>query len=84
MVGIAPAGVAAPVEITRVVRRKIQILGSYGARTRTDVPLILNLAQRGALQLDRLVTRRFVLPEADEAYRLLDQGAIVGRAVVVP
>lgn len=84
MVGIAPAGVTAPVEITRVVRRKIQILGSYGARTRTDVPLILNLAQRGALQLDRLVTRRFTLHEADEAYRLLDQGAIVGRAVVVP
>ncbi|MFN3285799.1 MAG: zinc-binding dehydrogenase [bacterium] len=83
MVGIAPVGVTAPVEITRVVRRKIQILGSYGARTRTDMPLVLSLAQRGAVHLDRLVTRQFSLDQADEAYRLLDQGAIVGRAVVV-
>jgi succinate semialdehyde reductase (NADPH) len=83
MVGIAPAGVTAPVEITRVVRRKIQILGSYGARTRTDMPLVLRLAERGAIHLDRLVTRQFSLDQADEAYRLLDQGAIVGRAVVV-
>ncbi len=83
MVGIAPVGATAPVEITRVVRRKIQILGSYGARTRTDMPLVLRLAERGAVRLDRLVTRRFPLDQADEAYRLLDQGAIVGRAVVV-
>lgn len=83
IVGIAPVGATAPVEITRVVRRKIQILGSYGARTRTDMPLVLGLAQRGAVRLDRLVTRRFSLEEADEAYRLLDHGAIVGRAVVV-
>ncbi len=83
MVGIAPVGVTAPVEITRVVRRKIQILGSYGARTRTDMPLVLSLARRGAIHLDRLVTRQFSLDQADEAYRLLDQGAIVGRAVVV-
>lgn len=84
MVGIAPAGGVAPVEITRVVRRKIRILGSYGARTRTDMPLILSLAERGAIRLERLVTRRFTLQQAEEAYRLLDQGAIVGRAVVVP
>jgi len=83
MVGIAPVGATAPVEITRVVRRKIQILGSYGARTRTDMPAVLKLAERGALHLDRLVTRQFSLDGADEAYRLLDQGAIVGRAVVV-
>ncbi len=83
MVGIAPSGVTAPVEITRVVRRKIQILGSYGARTRTDMPLVLGLAERGAVHLDRLVTQEFPLDHADEAYRLLDQGAIVGRAVIV-
>ncbi|MCS7235606.1 MAG: alcohol dehydrogenase catalytic domain-containing protein [Armatimonadota bacterium] len=83
MVGIAPVGVTAPVEITRVVRRKIQILGSYGARTRTDMPLVLDLARRGAVRLDRLVTRQFSLSQADEAYRLLDAGGIVGRAVVV-
>ncbi len=83
IVGIAPIGVTAPVEITRVVRRKIQILGSYGGRTRTDMPMVLGLAQRGAIRLDRLVTRQFSLEQADEAYRLLDQGGIVGRAVVV-
>ena len=37
-VGIAPAGVTAPVEITRLVRRSIHVVGSYGARIRADMP----------------------------------------------
>ena len=34
-VGIAPGKTAAPVEITRLVRRGLRIIGSYGARTRS-------------------------------------------------
>ncbi|HYZ02915.1 MAG TPA: zinc-binding dehydrogenase, partial [Candidatus Binatia bacterium] len=37
-VGIAPGTTTADVEITRLVRREIQIAGSYGARTRADMP----------------------------------------------
>ena len=34
-VGIAPGKTTAPVEITRLVRRGLRIIGSYGARTRS-------------------------------------------------
>ena len=34
-VGIAPGKTTAPVEITRLVRRELRIIGSYGARTRS-------------------------------------------------
>ena len=82
MVGIAPAGVTAPVEITRLVRRGIRIIGSYGARTRTDVPEVIALARRGAVDVARSVTRRYNLSQVNAAYAALNQGEIVGRAIV--
>lgn len=82
IVGIAPSGVTAPVEITRIVRRKVRVQGSYGARTRTDMPLLLRLAARGVLDLGRLVTEEYPLLEAARAYQRLDQGRIVGRAII--
>ena len=83
MVGIAPAGVTASVEITRLVRRGIRIVGSYGARTRSDLPAVLSLASRGAIDLGRVVTRRYPLDAVDEAYQALNRGEIVGRAIVL-
>ena len=83
-VGIAAGRTTAPVEITRLVRRGLRIIGSYGARTRTDMPEILSLAQRGTIAPERIVTRRFPLDEADAAYQALARGEIVGRAIVVP
>lgn len=83
MVGIAPAGITAPVEITRLVRRRIQIVGSYGARTRIDLPAVLHLARRGYIDVKTPVTRRFPLEEVNDAYAALQRGEIVGRAIVV-
>ena len=42
MVGIAPVGLTAEVEITRLVRRKLQILGSFGGRPRHDLPALMD------------------------------------------
>lgn len=81
-VGIAPQGMEAGVEITRLVRRKLKILGSYGAKPRKDMPILLKLAQAGIVGVGAEVTDRFTLEEADLAYRRLDKGQIVGRAVV--
>lgn len=83
-VGIAPGKAAAGVEITRLVRRSLRIIGSYGARTRSDMPAILALAARGVIRPERMVTRTFALEQADEAYQALNRGEIVGRAIVVP
>ena len=84
LVGIAPAGVAASVEITHLVRRKIRILGSYGARARTDMPLVLELAASGRIDVASMISERFDLDGADEAFRRLAAGSVVGRAIVEP
>jgi S-(hydroxymethyl)glutathione dehydrogenase/alcohol dehydrogenase len=83
-VGIAAGKTAAPVEITRLVRRGLRIIGSYGARTRADMPEILRLADRGVFRPEAMVTERFSLDEAEAAYQALNRGDIVGRAIVVP
>ena len=82
MVGIAPAGATAPVEITPLVRRGVSIIGSYGASTRADLPAVIALARNGAVDVSRSVTRRYTLDEAPEAYDALNRGEIVGRAIV--
>lgn len=82
LVGIAPAGVEASFEITHLVRRKIQVLGSYGARARTDMPLTIDLAARGLIDVAGLITDRFTLDQASAAYTALDERRIVGRGVV--
>jgi S-(hydroxymethyl)glutathione dehydrogenase/alcohol dehydrogenase len=81
-VGIAPIGEFASVEITRLVRRGLRIVGSYGGRPRTDMPRLLSLVERGVLKPTDAVTRRFGLAEADDAYKALDAREIVGRAIV--
>jgi S-(hydroxymethyl)glutathione dehydrogenase/alcohol dehydrogenase len=83
-VGIAAGRATAPVEITRLVRRGLRVIGSYGARTRTDMPEILRLAATGAFRLETFVTRRYSLAESEAAYQALNRGEIAGRAVVVP
>lgn len=82
-IGIAPAGAAAEIEITPLVRRGYTVTGSFGARTRKDLPAVARLAADGHFDLEGLVTRRFPLEDADEAYRALADGEITGRAVVV-
>lgn len=82
MLGIAPTGQTAEVEITRLVRRKIQIAGSFGGRPRHDLAHLAQLVAEGLLNPSALITRRFSLAEADEAYALLANGKIVGRALI--
>lgn len=83
VVGIAPGATAAPIEITRLVRRGIRLIGSYGGRVRTDVPALLRLAERGAIDPARTISRCYTLAQAPEAYDTLNRGEIVGRAIVV-
>ena len=65
-------------------RRELRILGSYGARTRTDMPEIIRLAAQGIFRPESIVTERFPLDQADAAYQKLARGEIVGRAIVIP
>jgi S-(hydroxymethyl)glutathione dehydrogenase/alcohol dehydrogenase len=82
MIGIAPVGRTAEVDITRLVRRKIQVCGSFGGRPRQDLTHLSRLVAGGLLDPGALISRRFPLAEADLAYRLLHDGKIVGRALI--
>ena len=83
LAGIAPIGVEAHFEITRVVRRKVAIIGSYGGRPGSDMPILLRMVEAGQLDPGRFVTRRYSLDQAADAYAALDRGEIVGRAIIV-
>ena len=83
VVGIPPAGTTLDVDLARVVRRKIQIKGSYGARARQDVPALIRLLAAGKLDLGGMISRRVPLAEAPETYQALDRGEVLGRAVVL-
>jgi S-(hydroxymethyl)glutathione dehydrogenase/alcohol dehydrogenase len=82
VVGIASGTTTAGIEITRLVRRGIQLMGSYGSRVRTDMPDVLGLAAHGLVSPSRAITRRYPLEQANDAYTVLSRGEIVGRAVV--
>ncbi len=81
-VGLAAGAATAAVEINRIVRRGQQVCGSYGARTRTDLPIVVDLAARGVLDYCGVVSQRVPLAAAESTYRLLEHGQVSGRAVV--
>jgi len=81
MVGLAKLGTLGKVDITRMVRRKIKVQGSFGAKARIDTPVLLNMLKRRVVTLES-ISRRYTLDEAADAYEHLEQGLIKGKAVV--
>jgi succinate semialdehyde reductase (NADPH) len=81
-VGIAAGAAAANVEITPLVRRGLRVVGSFGGRTRADLPAVVRLAAGGHFGLERTVTRRYPLERVNEAFSALARGEIQGRAVI--
>ena len=69
-------------EINRTVRRSQSIIGSYGARTRQDLPEVVRMAAAGQIRYRDIVTRHFSLDQVAEGYDLLRHGQIQGRGVV--
>ncbi|UEJ81843.1 hypothetical protein Bra3105_13445 [Brachybacterium halotolerans subsp. kimchii] len=70
-------------EIAKLVRRKLRILGSFGAPASTTMPEVIRRAAEGAIDLERLITDRFAFEETAEAYRKLNEREIRGREVVM-
>lgn len=81
-VGIAAGAATASVEITPLVRRGYHVMGSFGGRTRTDLPAVVALAADGGYDIEETVTRRFPLDEVNEAFLALARGEVNGRAVI--
>lgn len=82
LIGIAAAGVEVSLEITRFVRRGVTVVGSYGAKARSDMPEVVELVRRGTVDTSAPITRRYTLDQVNEAYAALATGEIVGRAII--
>jgi succinate semialdehyde reductase (NADPH) len=83
LAGLAPHGVEARFEITPLVRRKISILGSFGGRARTDMPILLSLAAQGRIDPGQFISRRYPIGEATAAFDALERGEVIGRSIIV-
>lgn len=81
-VGLAASGAVAEVPITSFVRQGQELVGSYGARTRQDLPAVEALAAAGDMSLGSLVTKEYSLSQINEAYQDLEAGRILGRGLI--
>lgn len=81
-IGLGAGVQTAGVEINRTVRRSQSILGSYGARTRQDLPAVVDLASEGVINYKEIVSQHFSLEQAGEGYKALRDQKIQGRAIV--
>uniref|UniRef100_A0A2P2IU46 Uncharacterized protein MANES_13G076700 n=1 Tax=Rhizophora mucronata TaxID=61149 RepID=A0A2P2IU46_RHIMU len=82
MIGLAQAGSVGEIDINRLVRRKVQIIGSYGGRARQDLPKLVRLAETGIFNLTDAVSTKYRFEEADKAFQDLNKGKIVSRGVI--
>ncbi|KAH7427072.1 hypothetical protein KP509_10G029000 [Ceratopteris richardii] len=82
IIGLAPMGCMAEIDLVRLVRRQVKIIGSYGARARQDLPTILGLAEMGAFDIKSTVSEKHTLEEANSIYEALHRGQVLGRAIV--
>jgi Zn-dependent alcohol dehydrogenase len=83
LAGLVPYGVEARFEITPLIRRKISILGTFGGRARTDMPILLSLAGQGRIDPGRFISRRYPIGEATTAFDALERGEVIGRSIIV-
>ncbi|MER5475901.1 zinc-binding dehydrogenase [Streptomyces sp. NPDC002734] len=81
LLGIPVADV--PLDLNEILLYQRHYRGSLGATVPdTDFPLFLDWARDGRFPLHKLVTDRFSLDRIDEARVALEEGRILGRAIV--
>jgi S-(hydroxymethyl)glutathione dehydrogenase/alcohol dehydrogenase len=84
VIGVPATGAMVPLDVRPLVTGERVIRGSsYGsARTREDLPRLVRLYLAGKLRIDELVTRRYALDEANEAFRALAAGELARGLIV--
>jgi Zn-dependent alcohol dehydrogenase len=84
VIGVPPTGAFVPLDVRPLVTGERVIRGSsYGsARTREDLPRLVTLYRAGRLRIDELITRRYGLDEANEAFRALAAGELARGLIV--
>jgi S-(hydroxymethyl)glutathione dehydrogenase/alcohol dehydrogenase len=84
MVGLAPMGQKAAIDMVDLVRNQKTLVGSYygSASPHETFGTIIDLYRREQLDIAGLVTRQYRLDQVNEAYHDLEQGKD-GRGVIV-
>jgi len=84
LIGVPETGATVPLDARPMVTGERVVRGSsYGsARTREDLPRLVSLYQAGKLRIDELITHRYALEDANEAFRALAAGEL-GRGIIV-
>jgi S-(hydroxymethyl)glutathione dehydrogenase/alcohol dehydrogenase len=84
LIGVPETGATVPVDVRPLVTAERVVRGcSYGsARTREDLPRLVSLYLAGKLKIDQLITRRYGLGEANEAFRALAAGELA-RGIII-
>ena len=84
LIGVPETGATVPFDVRPMVTGERVVRGSsYGsARTREDLPRLVSLYQAGKLRIDEMITHRYALEDANEAFRALAAGEL-GRGMIV-
>ena len=76
-VGHAPLNTPVTIDARSLIQEKTVIGSFYGSsRPHIDFPRLLGLYRAGKLKLDELITRRFPLEGANEAFAALGRGEV--------
>ena len=83
IVGLAPVGDYAGIDPVALVRDEKTLKGSYYGTSRpaVDFHRMVDLYEKGQIDVDGLITRTYNLDQINEAYEELDRG-VVGRGVI--
>ncbi|GAA5063793.1 zinc-binding dehydrogenase [Nocardia callitridis] len=84
LVGVGIGDAAASIPLGYLLRHQIKIVGSYGGRPRTDMPVVLRMAARGQLDLDAIISGYRPLTDVQTVYHRLADGEVAGRVVLIP
>jgi S-(hydroxymethyl)glutathione dehydrogenase/alcohol dehydrogenase len=84
MIGLAPMGDRAPIDMIDLVRNQKTLVGSYygSASPHETFAKMVDFYLRGKLDVQGLITRHYRLDQVNEAYEDLENGAD-GRGVIM-
>jgi S-(hydroxymethyl)glutathione dehydrogenase/alcohol dehydrogenase len=83
-VGHAPLNTPVTIDARTLMQEKTVIGSMYGsARPHIEFPRLLNLYKAGKLRLDELITRRYNLSQADDAFVALAKGEVARSVLTI-
>lgn len=84
VIGLAPLGATAPIDLVDMVRNEKRLVGSFygSASPHATFDKLVDLYLRGKIDVDSLITRRYRLEQINESFEALARGED-GRGVIV-